>query len=201
MSTTDETTTTTTTTESTETDDSTSTSDEEREQLEALEPDARRLVERANSQAAARRREARAEREARERAEGELAEFRRSAESEQERVVREAEERGFARAAPIVLEAVFAVAAAGRMRDPEDAARLVDESVREELLTLDAEGRRRRATEAIDELLEARPYLALNGDESTSTRGTLVSHGARSSTRRQEGGTPDEWLRDEARRR
>ena len=116
--------------------------------------------------------------------------------------MREAEERGFQRAAPMVLEAVLAVAAAGRMRDPEDAARLVDESVREELLTLDSEGRRRRASEAIDALLEARPYLALNGDESTtSTRGTLVSHGARSTTRARGGGTADDWLRDEARKR
>lgn len=159
--------------------------------LAGLTPEARQIVERANAQAARYRRDARA-------AEKALADERKKAETDRERELREAEERGFAKAAPAILEATLSVAAAGRLQQPSDAYRLLDEGEREELLKLDEDGRRKRADELVGELLEARPYLAIDDGNGSSSSGSprLVTPGARTPDRPgRVPQDPDAWLR------
>ena len=169
--------------------------------LAGLDEDARKLVVKANAEAAARRRELRAEREAREKAEQALAEHRRSQESETERLVREAEQRGYEKAAPLVLEADMALAASGRMRNPEDAGRLLAEHDREELLKMGDQGKRReRASALVAELLESRPYLALTEPERDNGPG-LVRQGPRSTEPGPTAQDADAWLRNLGRER
>jgi len=188
-------------------DDSGGDPNDQGDDLAGLDDHARGLVERANREAARFRREARTSEERATAAEGELAQLRQTQESEQERLVREAEERGmqagFERAAPLLLDADFAIVASGRMREPADAARLISAETRAELLAMDdAEARRRRASEIVDELIEARPYMAVaaNGDQqSGSGRAPLVTQGARSGKPRGDA-DPDAWLRDRSKR-
>lgn len=170
--------------------------------LAGLDDRTRALVERANTEAATRRRELRSEKQKREGVERELAELRAAQESEQERLVREAEQRGFERAVPMLLEAEMAIAAAGRLRDPGDAARLIGEDVRTELLAMtDPTARRERAVQAVEELIEAKPYMAVdaNGGSPPAT-GDLVTQGGRSSQRPGESSSPDAWIRGQHRR-
>lgn len=168
------------------------------EREEELSPEARRRVEEANAEAAARRHELKAMRE-------ELETLKRERESDAERLTREAEERGAERAAgeyaPRLLEADLAIAAAGRLRDPQDAVGLIRASEREELLGLtDRDERRKRADAIISALLEAKPYLAADTDNGKG--GGLVTQGARSGgAPGRSAKSPDDWLREEARRR
>ena len=167
------------------------------DELAGLSTEARAIVERANSEAATRRRELKTERDARVKAERELAELRKDQESELERQIREAEQRGFDKAAPILLEAELAIAAAGKMRDPRLAARLVPEQAREAILEAkDSDERAARAETAIEELLEAHPYMAAeqqNGPAASPR--SLVTQGARTQKPGAGATTPDEWLR------
>jgi hypothetical protein len=175
---------------------------QEDDELASLPENARQLVAFARSQAATRRRELRVEREARLNAEKELAEFRQASESDQERLIREAEQRGFERAAPLVLDAEMAIAAAGKMRDPRVASRLVSDALREELLAItDGNARAARAAEIVEELLEAHPYMAVddrNGQQGTSA---LVTQGGRSEQPGRGATNPDDWLRSRAGRK
>lgn len=168
--------------------------------LAGLDPQARRLVDRANNQAATRRRELASVREQLDARDRELQELRQAHESEQEKAVREAEERGALQAtqtlAPRLLEADLAIAAAGRLRDPQDAAGLLPRETLDALLRVEETSERRKlADAAIADLLEAKPYLATD-DANGSKGGGLVTQGGRS------GGqptgvvkSPDEWLR------
>ena len=178
-------------------------SPEPADDLASLDDRSRTLVERANAEAARYRRELRQATSRTSAIERELADARQASESETERLVREAEARGFERAAPMILEAEFAIAAAGRMRNPADAAALVPEDVRAEILGMsDPAARRRRAEEAVNEILEARPYMAVEPDTANGSSGSLVTQGARS--RQAPTKTPNDpnaWLRDEARKR
>jgi hypothetical protein len=163
---------------------------------ETLSGEAKTLVERANEEAAARRRELRLAEDARRKAEKELAELRQQQESDTERLVREAEERGFAKAAPMVLEAELSIAASGRMREPADAFRLLNEQERADLLAItDGEARRQKAGELVESLLEARPYMAL---ETERRQESILTPGPRTPER--PAADEDEWLR-RARRR
>lgn len=183
------------------TDDSSSSDGDE---LSQLDDKSRALVERANAEAARFRRELRVATGAREAAETQLAEARKAQETETERLVREAEQRGFEKAAPRILEAELAIAAAGKLRDPSDAARLISDATRDELLAItDSAARRKRADEIVDELVEARPYMAVeqtttpaNGDD----RG-LVSQGGRSRSTARQTVDPNQWIRERARGR
>jgi hypothetical protein len=175
------------------------------EQLAQLDPQVREWIELANAEAAARRHDVVRANEKLSGREQELEELRKAHESEQERVVREAEERGKQAAAgeyaPRLLEADLAIAAAGRLRDPQDAVGLISSEARQELLELrDREARRKRADAVIEELLEAKPYLAA---ERSDDRGKgLVTQGARSSGWPSRSATnPDEWLRERSKKR
>jgi len=157
--------------------------------LEGLDDRTRALVERANSQAARFRREART-------AQDELANLRQQQESDQERVVREAEERGFARAAPMIVEAEMAIAAAGRMRDPSVAARLLTAEQRDELLQIaDVGERRARCDDLVADLLEAHAYMAVEPTVENGQGRTLVTQGGRSRRPESTPSDPDAWLR------
>lgn len=165
-------------------------------ELEGLDERAKALIERANSQAARFRREARSSTD-------ELERFRREQETEREKELREAEERGFAKAAPLIASAELAVAAAGKLRDPAVAVKLLTDAQRDSLLAAtDETERRKRAGELVGELLEAHPYMAVENGNGDRREGSLVTQGARSGQRPEAGPTsPDAWLRDEARRR
>jgi hypothetical protein len=165
--------------------------------LEGLDDHARKLVERANSEAAARRRDARTAEDARAKLEAELAEFRQAQESEAERRDREAEQRGYDKAigelTPRLLESVLIGVAAGRLRDPTDAA-LIPARTRQELLELtDPDEQRRQAVKAIDQLVEAKPHLA--AEPVNDRAGPLVTQGGRSTQPSRVATDPDEWLR------
>jgi hypothetical protein len=166
-----------------------------------LDERSRGLVERANREAAERRRELRAAQAERDQARRELAEMRQASESESERLVREAEDRGRSAAAETyerrLAEADVVAVAAGRMRDPRDAVAYLDLS---ELVDVsDLEDRRRIIGDQLDRLLESKPYLAL--DDSNGTRGPLVSSGGRSEPPASGAQTPDAWIRKHSRRR
>jgi membrane protein involved in colicin uptake len=169
-------------------------------ELDSLDERSRRLVERANAEAATRRRETRAAEQRAQALERELAEHRQAQESETERLVREAEQRGFEKAAPMVLEAELAIAAAGRMRYPQDAARLLPDSTRAELLAItERDARAKAATKAVDELLSARPEMGLDANGGATP--PLVTQGARSgSAPKSTPQDPDEWLRQAGKR-
>ena len=171
--------------------------------LAGLDDRARRIVEAANSEAAARRHELTEARQALADRERQLTELRQQQESDQERLVREAEERGATQReselAPRILEADLAIAAAGRLRDPQDAVGLLSPAAREELLGIaDTSARRSRAVTLIGELVEAKPYLGL--EEKNDRQGPLVTQGGRSRQPSRVEGTPDDWLRGKARR-
>lgn len=173
--------------------------DDRSDELDGLDERARRLVERANQEAATRRRETRAAEQRASTLERELAEYRQQQETEQEKAVREAEARGVASVAGRLLDAELTIAAAGRMRYPQDAGRLLTSSQRDELLAIENDDERaKRASELVDELLKARPEMALvdaNGHRPTVTQGAR-SGSVPSSTP----SDPDAWLRSAGRR-
>lgn len=174
-------------TDTTETDDTV-------DDLEGLDEKTRARIERANAQAARFRREARA-------ATDELASFKKQSETETEKQLREAEERGFARAIPMLVDSEMAIAAAGKLRDPGVASSLVDQATREELAGMsDPADRRARCKELVDDLLEKYPYMAVGQDGNGKTD-KLVTQGGRSRAPAGSAQSPDAWLRDEARRR
>lgn len=164
----------------------------EPDELAGLSPEARRLVERANNEAGARRKELQEARQA-------LEDLQRRHETEQQRAIREAEERGRSagrterddEVAGVRREsATFAIKAraADRFADPDDAVRLLplDELLGEP----DAAKRDAAVDRALDELLTAKPYL---GREQRPPQ-PLVSQGGRSDA---PNGRPRErsWLR------
>ena len=136
----------------------------------------------------------------------ELERIRTDHESENEKIVREAVE--VARAEVVasyeqrLLEAQIARQAAGKLRDPEDAVRLLPIA---DLVQIADEGERaRRVDAAIAELLETKSYLALNGQtETPPSRTSLVTQGGRSAPPRdrREGTDADSWIRSRAGRR
>jgi hypothetical protein len=119
--------------------------------------------------------------------------------SEQERAVAEAEKRGRQAAEAEhgrrLLEAQIRAAAAGKLRDPDDAIRYLDV---DKLLELDE--RDRDLDKAVATLIEQKSYLAADTNGATPTTG-VRSQGART----QPGGTRaadsdgSEWLRKAAR--
>src|SRR5262245_37788369 len=161
------------------------------DELSGLDDRARRLVDRANTEAARFRHEAR-------RAEEQLQALQREHETEQERVVREAEERGRQQGQAEVEKitadferrlATMAIKAkaADRFNDPDDA---VLHLPLDELLAIENEKARTNAVDkALEDLLTAKPYLG-RGDG----RRPLVTQGGRSE---QPNGRPRErsWLR------
>lgn len=170
--------------------------------LADLDDRARALVERANNEAAARRRDLRAAEAARDRAIRERDEARQSAESDTERAVREAEQRGHDAAAQVyerrLVGADIIAAASGRLRDPHDAAAHID---LDPIITeTDADRRSRMITDELDRLLDAKPYLA--APQNGGAGGPLVTQGGRSTAPGDRAATtnPDEWLRRQARR-
>jgi hypothetical protein len=132
--------------------------------------------------------------------EGELERLKREGLSEQERAVAEAEARGreqaLAEAGTKLLEAQVRAAAAGKLRDPDDAVRYLD---LRELVELDED--ERELGKRIDKLVEAKPYLGADNGE--RPRVGARSQGARTAP----GGTKQTdadgsaWLRKAARRR
>jgi hypothetical protein len=166
--------------------------------LEGLDERARRLVERANAEAAQRRRELREAQTRAQTAERELATYRQAQETETEKLIREAEQRGAASVAGRLLDAEVTIAAAGRMRYPQDAGRLLSEARRAELLAIEDSDERARAAEAaVAELLEARPEMSLETNGGTRP---LVTQGGRSAPPGSSPKTPDDWLREVGRR-
>jgi len=167
------------------------------DELAGLDEHARRLVERANSEAAAFRHELREAKETARQAIERLGAVERSHESEQDRAVREAEERGRSAAQAEIDElragyerqlAISAIKAraAGRFADPDDAVRLL--ALDELLAEPDQQRRDQQVEKALTDLLEAKPYLA------RETRRPLVTPGGRSEP---PNGRPRErsWLR------
>ncbi|HKE75083.1 MAG TPA: hypothetical protein VKB57_15780 [Acidimicrobiales bacterium] len=160
------------------------------DELSGLDDRARRLVDRANTEAARFRHEAR-------RAEEQLQALQREHETEQERLVREAEDRGRqegqAEVERITADfqrqlATMAIKAkaADRFNDAADA---VLHLPLDELLAIDNEATRDQAVDkALADLLEAKPYLG------RGERRPLVTQGGRSE---QPNGRPRErsWLR------
>jgi hypothetical protein len=169
------------------------------------------IFERKNAEAAGRRREVREAMTATERARSELAaeverreQLERARESDAERAVREAREEERQRLTAehdqaregerrehrhAIATLAIKAHAAGKFADPDDAVRLLP---LEELLAIEDERDRERAVdEALDKLLEAKPYLA----RASGPRPPLVTPGARSGER--PNGRPRErsWLR------
>ncbi len=164
-----------------------------------LDERARRLIERANTEAARFRHELRTSQEQAEQANARLTRLEREHESEQERVIREAEERGHASAQGEIDKlrasyerqlATLAIKAraADRFADPDDAIRLLP--LDELLAEPDERTRDQRIDKALADLLEAKPYLARD----QARRPPLVTQGGRSE---QPNGRPRErsWLR------
>jgi len=164
-----------------------------------LDERARRLIERANTEAARFRHELRDSQQDAEQARERLTALEREHESEQERVVREAEERGHASAQGEIEQlrasyerqlATMAIkaTAADRFTDPDDAIRLLP--LDELLAEPDEHKRDQRIEKALSDLLDAKPYLARD----SGRRAPLVSQGGRSE---QPNGRPRErsWLR------
>lgn len=146
---------------------------------DSISPEARALINAANSEAAARRKELRETQE-------KLEAMARQNESDQERAVREAEERGAAskqqeierlqaeHARELVLLSIRAKAAE-RFADPDDVVRLLGDT--DEIVSVEDERARAvRITQALDQLAESKPYLLRQNGE----RPPLVSQGGRS---------------------
>lgn len=167
--------------------------------IAGLDDRARRLVERANTEAARFRHDLRETQQARQAVEERLQTLEREHETEQERVVREAEERGRSegkaevdritadferRLATMAIKAK----AADRFADADDAVRLLP--LDDLLAESDEQTRDRKVDKALADLLEQKPYL---GRDSNGRR-PLVTQGGRSD---QPGGRPRErsWLR------
>lgn len=170
------------------------------EDLAALDDRSRALVERANAEAAARRREIRQLEQQLEQHTAELERHRRESETESERLVREAEQRGRDTASAeyerrLATSAVIA-GAAGRLRDPADAAAHLDVDA---IAAAKPDDQPALITRLLDDLLTAKPYLAL--DATNGGSGALVSQGGRSQPPGSSPGTPDAWLRQQAHRR
>jgi len=134
----------------------------------------------------------------------ELERHRVETESETERTTREAVDSAIAETRSTyerrLLEATIARVAAGRLRDPEDAVRLLPV---EELIAIEDESeQRKRLDDAIDELIEAKPYLVGADTPNGETTRRLVTQGGRSERpgTRREGTDADSWLRSRARR-
>jgi hypothetical protein len=172
--------------------------------LEGLDNRARELLDRANSEAATRRRETRAAERRAEEAERKLAEVEKSAMSDTEKAVAEAREEGYRAAMAEVgtreLRAYVREAAAGKLRDPADAVRLLDLDALAEVKEDDRDAAIR---DAIDHLIGSKPYLAL---DTNGARGpaSLITQGARSGATPDPGAaasSPDEWIRRSARTR
>jgi hypothetical protein len=182
--------------------------DDERETRDDLGLDERqtRAFEEVRREAAARRRAERAAQATADELRTELEKFRVESESEQEKKTREAVSAAVAEVAERyerrLLEATIARRASGKLRDPDDAISLLPI---DELLEIEDEReRRKRVDEALDELLESKPYLAeANGErETTPSRAALVTQGARSERpgRTSDAKDADDWLRKRSRR-
>jgi hypothetical protein len=135
----------------------------------------------------------------------ELERLRAQNESENEKALREAADEArrdeAGKWSRRLLEAQVAVAAAGRLNDPADAVRLLP--VDELLGEADDDARERRISDAIDKLIEDKPYLAAQPDGERGRRDReLVTQGARSGAPGGgKSGSPDDWLRKRGRRR
>lgn len=150
--------------------------------LTGLDDRARRAVERANTEAAAFRHELMELRSAHE-------QLQRKHESEQERIVREAEQRGRAAAQAehtetvqgyerALVTAAVEARAAGRFNDPADA--VLNLSVDDLVAETDPRKRTDRIDKALTDLLTAKPYLARTGNGRPPV---LVTQGPRSDER------------------
>ena len=129
----------------------------------------------------------------------ELEQLRSEHESGQEKAVREAVEQERERWQRLVVEAQVAAGAAGKLQDPADAVALV--SVEELLAETDEEKRQQLLDKQLDELVERKPYLALNGTREQEGGRQLVTQGARSRQPVSGDKNPDDWIRSRGRRR
>jgi hypothetical protein len=172
-----------------------------------LNDDQARAFEELRRENANRRRSERAAQSVNDELREELERLRTQHESDSEKTVREAVDEARAEVASNyerrLLEAQVARQAAGTLRDPEDAVRLLP---MDELLGIaDERERAKRVDDALSELVESKPYLAnANGETASSGgRSTLVTQGGRSERpggSRSEGTSPDDWIRKRARR-
>jgi hypothetical protein len=187
----------TTTTTDDDDDSSSSSSSTGDAELEAIRSDpaaAKQTIESLKSEAAEYRRKLR-------KAEHELERTRTESLSDHERAVAEAEQRGRAAAdaehGRKLLEAQVLAAAAGKLRDPQDAIRYLN---LEELLELD-EGDR-KIGDRIAELVKEKDYLAAANGDTATTRG-VRSQGARTTPGDAKASDTDgsAWLRKAAGRR
>jgi hypothetical protein len=179
---------------------------QESEGQQQLEPESKgeEQVEEARREAVKYRRDLRAAQAAHDETRKELEQLRAENESAQEKAVREAVAAARAeeaqRWAHKLLEAEVAVRAAGKLADPGDAIRLlaVDDLLSEE----DEQARARKVDQALDDLLEAKPYLAANG-QTQQRQGAkdLITQGARSTQAPKAEGSPDDWFRRRAGKR
>lgn len=158
------------------------------------------LFEHKNSEAAMRRRELRDAQEALQRERDQREQLEREHESEQQRVVREAEDRGREAAAgerdelAATYDRKLAIAAiernaAGKFADPSDAVRLLP--LDELLSETDERKRDSRVEQALIKLLESKPYLA----REPTPRPPLVTQGPRSEQRQDGRQRERSWLR------
>ncbi|MEV5131027.1 hypothetical protein AB0K87_11040 [Streptomyces sp. NPDC053705] len=125
-----------------------------------------------------------AEREKRRTLEAQLAERDKPAEGtvpDQEALIRQAETTALARVNERLVKAEVKAAAAGKLADPADAHRFLDLSQFEvdDDGNVDAE----ELTEAIDELLQSKPYLAAQGGSTKPRFQGTADSGARKGTR------------------
>jgi hypothetical protein len=166
---------------------------------EELTPDRFEEVKR---EAIENRRKLRAAESAHDETRKELEQLRAERESAEEKAVREAVDaaRGEERAKwqRRLVEAQVAARAAGKLTDPADAVHLL--SVDELLAEEDEDKRERLMDKALDELVEQKPYLALNGTRERES-GRLVTQGARSRAPVTGDKTADDWFRSRGRRR
>jgi hypothetical protein len=160
-------------------------------------------VEEARREAVKYRRDLRAAQAAHDETRKELEQLRAENESSQEKAVREAVEAARSeeaqRWAHKLLEAEVAVRAAGKLADPGDAIRLL--AVDDLLSEQDEQARAKKVDQALDDLLEAKPYLAANGQTRERSTGGLITQGARSTQAPKAEGSPDDWFRRRAGKR
>jgi hypothetical protein len=179
---------------------------EQRQPPQTLEEALTRLGEVESALAEVRREAAERRRTLRER-ERELETTREQSMSERERELAEARREEREKVASEFAErqarSDIRVAAAGRLRDPDDAILHLPADTLGELLVIEEERERlERAGRAVAELLEAKPYLAAEANE--NDRAPVLSAGVR--TRRESGGgggeseDGDKWFRRQARR-